>query len=107
MSEKKTVKVWALESGFNTENAERDKWFRQNPIFVVRHNKDTQHLLFAPVAFAYAAKYEHGEQLNAMTTWETTAAKQVEKSEDGSYRCYETASDTRYHIYQAGEITLF
>ena len=26
-----TRKVWALESGFSTDNEKRDKWFAENP----------------------------------------------------------------------------
>ena len=99
-------KVWALESGFNTENAERDKWFQQNPAFVVNRDKKSKHLKFMPLAVVYAAAHEHDDMLNNMDMWETTSATLAEQSEDGNYKCYETASRTRYHLYQAGEVTL-
>ena len=31
-----TRKVWALESGFNTDNEKRDRWFAENPVFLVK-----------------------------------------------------------------------
>lgn len=106
MSERLTRRIWALESGFNTENTERDKFFMQNPVFLVIHNKSTQHLCFTPLAFAYAKKHERNDMMKTMPMWETTTAKLVESSTDATYKCYETASGTRYHLYLAGEMVL-
>lgn len=105
MGDKMVRKVWALESGFNTKNSNRDKWFHENPTFLVMHKKDNQHLLFMPLAHAYAEKC-HADNTK-MNYWESTAAKEVKHSDDGRYRCYETESGTNYHLYQAGELTLF
>ena len=74
-----TRRVWALESGFSSDNEKRDKWFAENPVFLVKHNKKNQHLMFVPLAYAYA---------------------------ELSYRCYKTASGTKYHLYLAGELKL-
>lgn len=94
-----TRKVWALESGFSTENASRDEFFMQNPIFLVQHSKKSQHLIFTPLAFEDAKNHDREDQMRSMTLWETTTAKLVEESEDKSYKCYETASGIRYHLY--------
>ena len=106
MGERLTRRIWALESGFNTKNAERDKFFEQNPIFLVAHNNNTGHLCFMPLAFAYAKKHDDRDSMESMPMWETTTATLKERSEDGKYKCHETASGTRYHLWQAGEITL-
>lgn len=101
-----TRKVWALESGFSTDNEKRDKWFAENPVFLVKHNKENQHLIFMPLAYAYTELYDRADQANQMTCWETTAAEEIERTQDGSYRCYKTASGTKYHLYLAGELKL-
>lgn len=106
MSERLTRRVWTLESGFNTENTARDEFFMQNPVFLVVHSKTTQHLCFMPLAFEYAKKHDRKDIIERMPMWETTTAKLVESSADASYKCYETASGTRYHLCLAGELTL-
>lgn len=106
MSETLTRRIWALESGFNTENEKRDEFFAHNPAFLVVHNKKTQHLCFMPLAFAYAKKCDRKDIMEKMPMWETTTARLVESSANATYKCYETASGTRYHLYLAGEMTL-
>lgn len=101
--EKTTYTIWGLESGFNTENKHRDTWFHANPVFVVRHCKKDGHLKFVPLVQVYAETID--KNINA-TYWETTPAKEVKRSEDGSYRCYETENGTRYHLFRAGQLIL-
>lgn len=109
MDSKVVRRVWGLESGFKTENAERDEWFKRNPVFLAMHNKTTGHLKFTSLAYAYIEeKVKDGISLpHTVDAWETTAAKEIEKSDDGTYRCYETASGSRYHLYQVGQLRLF
>lgn len=108
MNEKTIRRVWALESGFNTKNDERDEWFRTHLIFIAKHDKETEHLFFMPLDWAYIEHIRRPDKFENMGNpcWETTSAKLVEASNNGKYKCYETASGTRYHLCQVGELTL-
>lgn len=104
MNQKKR-RVWKLESGFNTKNTERDEWFQKNPAFLVTHSKKTGHLVFQPLTFGYATQSEINDWQGG-NFWETTTATEIKRSDDGRYRCFETNSGTKYHLWNAGELTL-
>lgn len=99
-----TAIIWGLESGFGSKsiNEARDKWFGLHKSFVVKQDINKR-LAFITLE-AFLMNDLDNEPENLSQYWVTTPAKLIEKSDDGSYRCYETESGTYYHIYKKGTI---
>lgn len=104
LNDKVIAIVWGLESGFKNEDKFRDRWFATNRSFVVRQDVNHRLAFTSLNAFMMEGTYEKPD---VTEHWITDPVKLVEKSDDGSYRAYETEDGTRYHIYKKGTIEKF
>ena len=91
--------VWGLETDIisDNKNEARDKWFSEHKVFVLK--KDPHDNL------AFISLDEFIENTGDESKyWITPTIVSVQKNDNGSYRCYETADGVKYSIYKKGTI---